>query len=536
MPRLPKQSDISEILNYLRENAESNYQMLVDPTKPMEAQSQQSQTNQNSPQQQTLTRNSSAATNVDFRVFSNFTDYQLEVLSKTPFWIGDKDYHQQVYKATDGWCCFNHIIGLPEKLGETNPIFPWQIEKIINNYEKYDYVWVLKATGLGVSEITMRWMAWKAFTGERKQYYGSTMPIVVGPNIDLARGLIDRMKRMFYNRLGIIFKTKDTIIKLPINNVTIKAFPSFNINAIRSLEKVSISFVDEGDFFNQKQGQQVLDAIERYIGKSRSKIILVSTPNQPEGLFETIDRDQNSIYKKLKLPYTVGLGTIYSELDIRKAKTSSSFEREYNLRYAFGLGDVFLEEHLQICQDIPYNPKVWVRGAYKTVGIDPTYGGGSSKFAFVVTQFVDGIIQVLHAEAFERPDPKFIEDYAKSLIKKYQIFEAGGQVLVDESNQMFIQILKQEFGESLRYYEQPRNAYYRMKIRPVWFASEHRKMLTKLQSYVSRGFVAINPEFDNLLAEMRIARADANYTLIKNDGPTLDLVDALRLSTYAYEI
>jgi hypothetical protein len=36
------------------------------------------------------------------------------------------------------------------------------------------------------------------------------------------------------------------------------------------------------------------------------------------------------------------------------------------------------------------------------MGIDPVYG--SSSFGIVITQFVDGHIQILHAEEYKRPD------------------------------------------------------------------------------------------------------------------------------------
>ena len=36
------------------------------------------------------------------------------------------------------------------------------------------------------------------------------------------------------------------------------------------------------------------------------------------------------------------------------------------------------------------------------MGIDPAYG--SSSFGIVITQFVDGEVQILHAEEYKRPD------------------------------------------------------------------------------------------------------------------------------------
>ena len=70
---------------------------------------------------------------------------------------------------------------------------------------------------------------------------------------------------------------------------------------------------------------------------------MVSTPNAPDGLFEKIEKEpeETCIYKRLKLDYTYGLGKIYTEEEIDKAKQSPSFEREYNLKYLGLIGNVF---------------------------------------------------------------------------------------------------------------------------------------------------------------------------------------------------
>jgi hypothetical protein len=41
------------------------------------------------------------------------------------------------------------------------------------------------------------------------------------------------------------------------------------------------------------------------------------------------------------LDYTYGIGKIYTEDEIEKAKASPSFEREYNLKYLGRIGNVF---------------------------------------------------------------------------------------------------------------------------------------------------------------------------------------------------
>jgi hypothetical protein len=62
-------------------------------------------------------------------------------------------------------------------------------------------------------------------------------------------------------------------------------------------------------------------------------IVMVSTPNAPEGLFERIEKEPEGtcLYKRIFLDYTYGIGKIYTAEEIEQAKQSPSFEREYNL-------------------------------------------------------------------------------------------------------------------------------------------------------------------------------------------------------------
>ena len=53
------------------------------------------------------------------------------------------------------------------------------------------------------------------------------------------------------------------------------------------------------------------------------------------------------------------------------------------------------------------------------MGIDPAYG--SSAFGIVVTQWVDGIVQILYAEEYHRPDYDEMLSLAYGLISKFDI-------------------------------------------------------------------------------------------------------------------
>jgi late competence protein required for DNA uptake (superfamily II DNA/RNA helicase) len=63
------------------------------------------------------------------------------------------------------------------------------------------HLWIKKATGLGVSEFMLRFMAWLCL--KDNSLAGSQMYIVTGPRIDLAIALIDRMKKLFASSKGL---------------------------------------------------------------------------------------------------------------------------------------------------------------------------------------------------------------------------------------------------------------------------------------------------------------------------------------------
>jgi hypothetical protein len=312
-------------------------------------------------------------------------------LQGKPFWIWNKDEHIQTDIDMDGDCCFNHIIGLPTKNGIEHRMYPYEktLYDILESTTKH--LWVKKATGLGITEFMLRYMAWLAL--KDNQLDGSQMCVVTGPRVDLAVALIDRMKRLFEPKAGIYFQDKETVLEL--NGIRIEAFPSHHLDAMRGLPNVSFILLDEADFFPIGQQQDARDVSERYIGKSNPYIVMVSTPNQPDGLFERIERESESkcLYKRLFLDYTYGLDTIYSRDEIDKAKTSPSFEREYNLMYGGHIGNVFSEGSIQIAlkkgaeQYDPTNPKTFNEMvnpfAKKVMAVDPGWGLQLVDFAYV---------------------------------------------------------------------------------------------------------------------------------------------------------
>jgi hypothetical protein len=414
----------------------------------------------------------------------------LQRLRGKPFWIWDQQQHKQEDIKTKGDCCFNHIIGLPTKEGKEKPLFDYQkllydsllIPDFYNPLQhtfKLKHLWVKKATGLGVTEFFLRFMAWLCL--RNNDYRNSQMCIVTGPNQDIAIKLIKRMKALF-SELGITFDTKETVLEL--NGCTIEAYPSNHIDAFRSLTNPKFILLDEGNFMPKFQQEDVRHVSERYIAKSDPFIVMVSTPNAPNGLFQKIEQESfdKCIYKKVFLDYTYGLYKIYSKEEIDKARMSPGFEREYCLKYQGLIGNVFSQTSIDNALKTQYNPSQINPNAKKSLGIDP--GFGSSSFAIVVTQLVDGKIQVIHAEEHDRPD------FSDMISEVWAIKQKCGHITniyVDAANPVVWQVLKKEFSEpfdektvrekkayALRYNLHIED---QMFVVPVPFAIEGAKML-----------------------------------------------------------
>ena len=119
----------------------------------------------------------------------------LSILKGKVFWLWDKEQHTQEYLKTNGKCCFNHIVGLPQKDKKEYPLFDYEkilYDSLLTNEGSFKdkHLWVKKATGLGVTEFTLRLMAWLCTSGEYEIPRSSQMCIVTGPNIEMATKLI----------------------------------------------------------------------------------------------------------------------------------------------------------------------------------------------------------------------------------------------------------------------------------------------------------------------------------------------------------
>lgn len=337
-----------------------------------------------------------------------------------------------------------------------------------------------------------------------------------------------------------------TNTRIRINNATIEAFPSHHIDAVRALPNPIYILLDEADFFPYEfdDPNNPIKVVERYIPKSSPWIILVSTPNLPGGLYERLDTDPNNRYHTFRFNYEWGLDKIYDPAQIEDAKKSSSFEREYNLKYGYGLGNIFNDswigtallkgERLR-CVPVSYLTK-------KSMGLDPAHG--SSKFGitkieyikYASDQFFNNTKRVYFSKGYSREQYEDMVDLCYKFIKEDNI----SYVFIDGSQPEFIRSLKSRIGENVDYedlvkraekYNAPLSDY--MNIIPVLNQKEGIDLIDSAKYWVgdSKTIAIDEQQAQELVSEMRFAKQKETGQLDKTpksiaQGGTLDCLES----------
>jgi hypothetical protein len=495
--------------------------------------------------------------------------------SQKPFYRWDLQHREQIEPIINiqGYCCYNHIIGLPVRNGVRHPLYNYERiiykalfeDSYLNSgpailpadidgtmFEKRKkkeaiaatplytfknkHLWIKKATGLGITEFTIRVMCYLALSDN--SYRGSQMVVVTGPNEQLAIKIITRMKGLF-EPLGITFDSKETVLNL--NGCEIQAYASNHVDAFRSLTNPKFILLDEADFFRKSEQETVRNVAERYIAKSSPFIVWISTPASPTGLFAKIEKEpfDTCLYKKLFLDYTYGECKIYSKKEIENAKMSPSFPQEYGLQYLGLIGNVFSVQSIERAMNIDYDPDQILYDSRVVLGCDPAFG--SSRFAIVGTRFANQRIEVVISEEHERPEFDTMINRIWEINQQYNI----STIYVDAANSVIWQSLKRMFKEphDIKYVtdklrwcteiKQPASAY--MRVVPVAFSTNGSKMLQHLKALLEdpNGVIAIAPKFDKLLTSLRTAYSN-DFKLDKERTEFPDTLDAMRLAVSHY--
>jgi len=408
--------------------------------------------------------------------FLDDTVERLKVIKPTEYW--------DQFKGLT-WEGFNEKIGMPlnTKTGLPTKIYQYEDDLIIDIL-KHRRVWVKKATGMGITEIVNRFIAWMCTRDDefKNNEIDVSVAIITGASSKLTVRIIERIKDLFINHK---FEERETIGY--INGARVEAFPSSSAKTIRGLSPF-IVFVDEGDFFEKNEQEETRTCVERYIIKTNPYIMFVSTPNLPDGLFDKMEREEPSQYCKIFLLYDIGLRDgMYTKQEIEEGMKSSSFEREYNGKYGIGIGNIFPYDLVDACVE---SFDLTLSSGQKLITVDPAYG--SSNFAVLGWEKIDDIIYVKDEIEESRPSPSAMLERLIMLSDKYD----RPTFLVDSAHPGLIRDLcdRGVLAQSVRFGSEDNNQ------------SLISKMTFEASQAVREKRVRIHPSMGTLLSQLKAVR------------------------------
>lgn len=459
----------------------------------------------------------------------------LDVFIGKPLWIWDQEEHNKIFRKTVGQCCFNHLVGKPQKNNKEYDIFPFQ-KIIYDAIENYQNIWILKSRGIGATTFLIRYLAWKILSSSELD--NKSIFIISGTREEHSAYIKQKLQELFEKKFPML-KLESKYTELWLKNTWIKAFPTKNIKDIRGYFEASYIWVDESDHMEQSIQDELFNAVGPYEEKSNCKIILSSTANRPDGLMNSIEKDPNSKYKKLKLDYTYGLDLIYDRAEIQRKKLDPEFPREYECQYLGKVGNLLLPSQIQNCislgQEYSIDKIPVSLYTLKSVGIDP--GFSSSGTGIVVSEHIKpehmkDKIRVIESHLIEKGDPNAIVNLCWDIYKRHNWMNTF--FFIDGSNRAMVNLLKIKWDESLNW-ESKQSFSDNIKIRPVNFSTEHKNMLSNLHAVISKGYLAIEEQNTKLITSLRTAYAN-ELDLDKKQSSYNDLLDALRLALKGYQI
>lgn len=384
---------------------------------------------------------------------------RLQLFKGIPFWIDDPKQHEKEFNENiigdpeiSDWsfCCFNHAIGCPITPEHNfNPLFDYQIrifnKQIVENYKK---IFILKARGIGISEYFLRLMAWLCLRNDKLRW--SQMMIITGMRIHLARDLVTRMKLLFFPRLKITFPYETTVLYL--NGVKIVGYPAYTVHTARGQPNVSFVLVDEADFFPISTQMEIRNVIEGYVPKSNPYIALISTPYEPNGLFQKIENEPEDVcmYYRFRYDWTVSKNKILKPEDVYYVKRTNpeTFNREFMLQYGFITGRILEDSIINMMKELGqrykphnsiYHPPYVSRATEKILFADSGYTEVSG-FATVILEYLPEYnnIRVIHCEQEDRSDPIYMVNKIHDLHKEYNL----SCIYVDAADQGMVNALR----------------------------------------------------------------------------------------------
>jgi hypothetical protein len=424
--------------------------------------------------------------------------------------------------------------------GRQMPLLKYE-QEIVSKFEQSPYHIIMKPVSAGITTLCLYWLVWMATRND--DWKGRSVGIICGPNISLAVKLAKRIRQGMFQQHGTFFDSKETYFT--INGVEFEVFPSHHLDAYRSLESPVVTYISEAEMFPSSQINDVRQVSERYISKAGGRpywIIMESTPGSPLGLFDSLFREENSIYTRTRFDYTVPLAEgMYSQQEIDVALRSPSADRELLCRFSNLTGSTFQTADIERACAYVYDPDYINPSSSRVIACDPAWA--SSSFGLCVTEARNGRIAVLLAEEHDRQTTENMASYVASLYRKYypvsKIFFDGSQI---DWGRSLVQRLPEchqsvDFDKDKQMYKNNKcEPEINMTIWPVTATETTNKaMLSSVKEYLSEGSIMIDKRFTKLLNSLYTC-TDEEGRLLKSQMKNSDVFDCMKMiCAYGYQ-
>jgi len=424
-------------------------------------------------------------------------------------------------------CCWWHYIfypnGGPERDGIFHPCYKYE-QEIIEHLEqgKFDsakkMICVYKATGLGLTELTLMWILFKCCTDDFFQK-NEDVVIFTGPNIELAKKLIERLKQFANDRVDY---EDHGMYKIQIGKANIQVYPSNNIDAVRGIPRVSCVFGDEAAFFTGLKDDKPIRVVgERYRGKSDSYVIWVSTAGDfATGFFYEIKEEPEAMcqYKRFEMYEDRGLekdsitGTsIFSNEFIDEARKLPSFPQEFQGIWGANIGDIYSTEALDEICDMDYEIDYELGSKNRLGFCDPGYG--TSQFGICITEMRDNMPYVIYSKSYKRESATAMVKEVGRLADLFSVSKWG----CDKANPEMIKDMRQTLH---------------LNVTGISNKESGRKMTVDAATKVQKKKVRIHPKFINLKKQLMTITFGKNGQPAKSRDNPFDEGDAFQGNLY----
>ena len=429
--------------------------------------------------------------------------------------------------SEDENCCWWHYIfypnGGPERDGVFHPVYKYE-QEILEHLEKGKYdtacrmVCVYKATGLGLTELILLWILFKCCTDPFFQK-NEDVVIFTGPNIELAKKLIARMKQFCLNRIDY---EDHGMYKIQIMRANIQVYPSNNIDAVRGIPRVSLVFGDEAAFFTGMKDDNPIRVVgERYRGKSDCYIIWVSTAGDfAQGFFYIIkeEPDGSCQYMRFHMYEDRGLekdpltGTcIFSPDFIESARKLPSHAQEFLGVWGANIGDIYSTDALDIITNDDYEIDYELGDKNRIGFADP--GFGTSQFGICITEMRNGIPYVIYSKSYKRESATAMVNEIGRVSDLFSTTKWG----CDKANPEIIKDMR----ETLH-----------LNVTAISNKEKGRKMTIDASTKVQKEKVRIHPKFINLKKQLMTISFGKNGQPAKSRDNPFDEGDAFQGNLY----